>query len=109
MSNHRTDHLKRFAAMFAALSNPNRLRIFQRLVACCRPGTACDAGAPGCHCVGDLGEGLDIAPSTLSHHIKELQRAGLINMERRGQRVECWVSPDLLRELADFFDLSCCG
>jgi ArsR family transcriptional regulator len=54
--------------------------------------------------VGELGEGLDIAPSTLSHHLKELNRSGLISMRRRGKQVECWVEPATLDGLAAFFN-----
>lgn len=53
--------------------------------------------------VGELGTGLSIAPSTLSHHLKTLRDAGLVVMERRGKRVECHVEPEVLRQLANFF------
>jgi len=43
-------------------------------------------------CVGDLGDGLELAPSTVSHHLKELRRAG--------QHVECWADSDVLECLA---------
>ena len=99
MSNYRIN-----ADIFKALSNPHRLDLFQRLMSCCAPGTRCDAADAVRFCVGDLGEGLDIAPSTLSHHIKELHRAGLVNMERRGKNVECWVDPDILIQLSEFFN-----
>ena len=104
MSNYRTADTKRFAEMFRALSNPNRLSIFLRLVSCCAPGATCNTDAGVCECVGELGKDLGIAPSTVSHHIKELHRAGLIEMERRGQNVECWVGPDTLNALATFFN-----
>ena len=91
--------------MFKALANPHRLRLFRRLVSCCEPGTRCRAGAStsASACVGALGAELDIAPSTVSHHIRVLHQAGLIQMERRGQFVECWVDPDTLAALAGFF------
>lgn len=54
-------------------------------------------------CVGDLGKDLQIAPSTVSHHIKELHRAGLITTERCGQSIRCRVEPEVLKELGDFF------
>ena len=76
--------------MFKALSNPHRLALFNRLSTCCPPGTSCL-------------EGLEIAPSTLSHHLKELNRAGLVQMQRRGKTVECWVDRAVLEELSDFF------
>ena len=55
-------------------------------------------------CVGDLGADLGLAPSTVSHHLKELRRAGLMEVERRGQRIECWVSEDTLKLLASFLN-----
>jgi ArsR family transcriptional regulator len=106
MSKYRDDQIKNFAEVFKALSNPNRLRMFLHLVTCCVPGTvgSFDAEDGVSACVGDLGRDLDIVPSTVSHHIKELHRAGLIRMERRGQKIECWVDPVILRGLARFFD-----
>ncbi|WP_455198743.1 ArsR/SmtB family transcription factor [Kaarinaea lacus] len=97
------DKTVQLAEAFKALSNPNRLRIFLQLMNCCSPGTVCRADDVTKSCVGDLGEGLDIAASTLSHHIKELSRAGLIQMERRGQHIDCWVNPDTVEELNRFF------
>ena len=90
--------------MCKALSNPNRLRIFLRLAGCCTPGTVCGSEAKMGECVGELGSRLDISPSTVSHHIKELHRAGLIRMERRGQNMACWVDPETVRALAGFFE-----
>lgn len=56
-----------------------------------------------CACVGELSRGLNIGLSTVSHHVKELRRAGLVRVERRGQRVECSVEQSALHELADYF------
>ncbi len=103
MSNYRDNSVQQFAEIFKALSNPNRLRIFLHLISRCAPGTvhSIDAGAKAC--VGDLGRNLEIVPSTVSHHVKELNRSGLIRMERRGQKIECWVDAEILRDLANFF------
>ena len=107
MSNNRNKNIEKFAEMFKALSNPNRLKIFMRLTSCCLPGTVTSinpgTGEAGCACVGELGQDLEIVPSTISHHIKELRRAGLIRMERRGQKMECWIDPATLTALKEFF------
>lgn len=103
MSNNRIIDLQRYADIFKALSNPNRLRIFLRLVSCCVPGTSCSVDTETSTYVGDLGKDLGIVPSTVSHHIKELHQAGLLRMRRQGQRIECWVDPGILQELQSFF------
>lgn len=130
MSKYEKEAEAEFAQIFKALSNPNRLRIFLKLVSCCPPNTPISieegAGAnigdlvrdlnvppsagsqkegDACACVGDLGRDLDIVPSTVSHHIKELYRAGLIRSARRGQKMECWVDPEVLKKMKDFFSL----
>lgn len=102
MSNHR-NYIEYYAKQFKALSNPHRLALFQRLATCCPPGTLCMVDEAARYCVSQLGEGVDIAPSTLSHHLKELNRAGLIQMARKGKQVECWVEPQILDQLASFF------
>ena len=107
MSNNRDNNIEKFADMFKALSNPNRLKIFMRLTSCCLPGTVTSinpsTGDAGCACVGKLGQDLGIVPSTISHHIKELRQAGLIRMERRGQKMECWIEPEARKALQSFF------
>jgi len=106
MSNNQKIDLDAMAEIFKALSNPNRLQIFLRLTTCCRPGTVglydkdTDVDAMF---VGDLGRELDVGKPTVSHHIKELRRVGIIRTERRGQNIACWVDPDIIEELKAFF------
>jgi ArsR family transcriptional regulator len=94
MSNYQIEEVQRFAEIFKALSNPNRLHIFLRLLSCCPPGTKCISDAAGQPCVGELGQDLEIDLSTVSHHLKELRRSGLIRMERRGKNIICWIDPE---------------
>jgi len=56
-------------AVFKALSEPNRLRIFAELMA-----------GDSCNC--ELKEKLALAPNLLSHHLKVLEAAGLVNSRR---------------------------
>ena len=102
MSNNKQDPVQRAAEAFKALSNPARLQIFQRLLGCCAPGTTCSIDGGVGLCVGEVGVGLGIAPSTLSHHVRELSRAGLIRLERRGRHVECCVEPQAVEALQGF-------
>jgi ArsR family transcriptional regulator, arsenate/arsenite/antimonite-responsive transcriptional repressor len=103
MLNYKNANHEEYAEIFKALSNANRLKIFCRLVGCCKPGTIGVITADNTTCVGDLGQELDIVPSTVSHHIKELRRVGLIKTQRRGQNIECWVDPDIVDNLRLFF------
>ena len=105
MSKYTTDDVSKLAEVFKALSNPNRLQIFLRLLSCCQPGvTYASTGDEICPCVGDLGKELDIVPSTVSHHIKELNQVGLIKLKRQGKNVECSIDPEALGRLAMFFN-----
>ena len=103
MSNNRNIEIGQLAEMFKALGNTHRLAIFLRLATCCPPGTRWVSEPEARRFVGQLGEELDVAPSTLSHHIKELRRAGLIQMERKGKNIECWVNGEALSRLAHLF------
>ncbi len=54
-------------------------------------------------CLRRMGDDLELAPSTVSHHLKELRQAGLIHMERKGKQVACWVNWDMIREISQLF------
>ena len=62
------------ASISKALADPNRFEMLQRISA--------SKQAPTCSCVRDW---LDLAPATVSHHLKELENAGLVNVERQGK------------------------
>jgi len=94
--------MEKYAASFKALAHPHRLAIFLRLAKCCRR-RGCSAEDCMRLCVGELGRGLGIGAPTVSHHLKELTRAGLIKTAKCGQSTECWVAESTLDELAAFF------
>jgi ArsR family transcriptional regulator len=99
MSNIRTLDLERIAAQFKALSNPHRLRLFARLARCCDED-CCDSEFDLGRCAGVIGNDLGIAPSTVSHHLKELRVAGLVQTERHGRRVLCRIDRAALDALS---------
>lgn len=103
MPNYQTVNLDHFASIFKALSNPHRLQIFNILTGCCEPGTLCSTDEMMSCCVGDLDSQLNIASSTLSHHLKELNRAGLIEMQRDGKQIVCSINPATLTEIINLF------
>jgi len=98
--------LQRYADIFKALSNVTRLKIFMRLASCSVHDDTWNADGQICECVGMLGKDLGVSAPTVSHHLKELNRAGLIKMKRRGQRIECWVDPDVHDALEKFLQQS---
>ena len=103
MSNYRTENPEQLVDIFKALANGHRLKIYNILTSCCTPGSNCATDEVFSCCVGDLDSQLDIAPSTLSHHLKELNRAGLIDMKRDGKQVICSVNTDMMQQLQHIF------
>lgn len=83
---------------FAALGHPTRLTIYRALI------KAGEEGAP----VGTLQDSLGIPASTLSHHIKALMHAGLVNQERQGRVLVSRADYGSMRGLIDFLTDDCC-
>jgi ArsR family transcriptional regulator len=77
------------APMFKALADPVRLRLLSLITS-----------QPGEVCVCELTPRFDLAAPTISHHLKVLREAGLIDCERRGTWVYYWAVPGPLDQLA---------
>ncbi len=68
-------------------------------------GECCQDSSDGlekCGCVTDIVARIGLAPSTVSHHLKELARAGLVKVERNGQSVRIVAEPCALVSLKKF-------
>ncbi|MFD7873492.1 ArsR/SmtB family transcription factor [Streptomyces sp. NPDC059766] len=80
------------ARLFKALGDPVRLRLLSMI--------ASRAGGEVCVC--DLTPAFELSQPTISHHLKQLRQAGLIDCERRGTWVYYWALPATLDRLAAF-------
>jgi len=78
------------AQVFKALGDPVRLRLVSLIGA--REG--------GEVCVCDLTSAFDLSQPTISHHLKVLREAGLIDSERRGTWVYYRLVPAALERMA---------
>lgn len=103
MSKYKTIGPAQLVEIFKALANEHRLKIYSILTTRCAPGAECASEETFSCCVGDLESQLNIAASTLSHHLKELHRAGLINMKRDGKQVFCSVNTEAMQQLQNIF------
>jgi ArsR family transcriptional regulator len=95
--------------VFRALSDPTRLAIFQLLRNCATEVIIDEEGRcrrAGAASVGEVCCQVDVAASTVSHHLKELRQAGLIRAERRGRTIYCSVIPEALEPIRAFLDLA---
>jgi ArsR family transcriptional regulator, arsenate/arsenite/antimonite-responsive transcriptional repressor len=83
-------HAAELAAMFKALSDPVRLRLLSLVAS--HPG--------GQACVCEISQTFDLSQPTISHHLKTLRSAGLLDCERRGTWVYYWAVPAALHQLS---------
>ena len=88
------------AALFKALADPARVRIVNLL--------ATNDGEPVCVC--HLIEPLGLSQPTVSHHMKRLLDAGLVEREQRGKWAYFSLKSDAVETLASVADLKgvCC-
>jgi ArsR family transcriptional regulator len=106
MSKYRKEDLEHLSRIFKALSNPNRLEIFLKMMSGCIDEKCCSGNEWVKCCQGDFIKKLGLAPSTVSHHIKELKHAGLIKIKRKGKGTECWLDEHALLAMTGLFKLS---
>lgn len=92
---------KKYAQIFKALSNENRLELYLQIVR--RQEASFEKGRE-CF-MTDIIERLNIGAPTISHHLKELANAGLIYTEKKGKYLVCKVNEELVREVSNLLAL----
>jgi len=85
----RPDEADTLATRFRALGDPARLRLLSLIASC------------GEVCACELVESIGVSQPTVSHHLKVLYEAGLVDRERRGKWIHYWVVPGAISALAD--------
>lgn len=91
IANARTSRLTRIrrTAILKALAEPKRFELMERIAR-----AQCPLGC------SEALTALAISPATLSHHIKELETAGLIDVRREGKFAYLTLRPGVLESLA---------
>ncbi len=107
-----------YSKIFKALSNEQRLNIFMMIYKqCCvsKDGKGDSEfkvkGSSCCPAFGSIEKAftkicgcMKLSKSTISHHFKELQNAGLIICEREGQNFRCRVNEKAVDSIKKFFE-----
>jgi DNA-binding transcriptional ArsR family regulator len=74
-----------------ALADPRRYEILRKIGTCTETSMPCS----------EMRECIDISPATLSHHMKELETAGLVRSQKEGKFVRYYLQADVLRAYLD--------
>jgi len=88
----------RFARMLAAMGTEPRLRIVRLLLSAHPHGMV----------VGEIAAELEMANSTLSHHLDKLRNEGLLTVQREGTYLRYTADTAGLEELLGFLYAECC-
>jgi DNA-binding transcriptional ArsR family regulator len=86
-------------AGFGALAQNTRLRILRLLV---------QAGPMG-RAAGDVALAMEVSPSNVSFHLKELERAGLIGQRREARSIIYSADYQRIGDLVRFLMQDCCA
>ena len=82
------------ADVFRSLADPARVKIVNLLATSDEPVCICNLVAP-----------LELSQPTVSHHMKKLMEAGLVDRDQRGKWAYFSLNPGALRTLAAVVDL----
>jgi ArsR family transcriptional regulator len=92
------DQAEATARVFKALADPHRVKILNLLATSAEPVCVCEFTGP-----------LGLSQPTVSHHLKKLMDAGLLEREQRGTWAYYSLRPDALGGLAAALDLKGAG
>lgn len=87
------------ATLFAALAHPSRVAILRDLLAHANQGRQ----------FGELSKDLLIPASTLTHHLNEMEKAGILNRETQGRATRLGLNLDALAQALQQLTRLCCA
>ena len=87
------------SVVFGALAQESRLAVLKQLI----------VAGPAGKAAGDIASSLGVPAPTMSFHLKELERAGLIHSRKKGRSVIYAADYGGVRDLIDFLLADCCG
>ena len=90
--------IKAAVVALGALAQETRLAVFRLLI------QAGPQGVPA----GEISESLEVAPATLSFHLKELSRAGLLTARQDGRFIYYAADFPQMAALMSFLTQNCC-
>lgn len=103
--------LAELTKIFKALSNEQRLKLFLMLYEWQASEGNGEVGFSDCdgleRCFTKACCSFQLSRSTISHHFKELQNAGLISCTRNGQCFVCKINPEAVAAIQNFLITSC--
>lgn len=94
--------VKALSKAFRALSHPNRLQLFLNLWKESRLDLA-KGRTHECFLVTIL-QNMKVGAPTISHHVRELENAGLITTNKEGKQLTCAINPAMVAELRALFE-----
>lgn len=102
------DEMIDLSKAFKALGEPTRLKIVGFVQGCCKPTLLTESGGVLAASGPTAGEvccsitGVDTINSTVSHHLHQLEEAGLITLQRQGKTMVCTPNPAAFAALVSF-------
>jgi ArsR family transcriptional regulator len=88
-----TDQAEQVSGLLKAIADPVRLRLMSMILS--------HEGGEACVC--DLNDGFDLSQPTISHHLKILHQAGLLDREKRGTWVYYKAKPEAMAAMTNLF------
>jgi ArsR family transcriptional regulator, arsenate/arsenite/antimonite-responsive transcriptional repressor len=90
------EHAAHVAPLLKALADPVRLRLMSMVLS--------HEGGEACVC--DLNDAFDLSQPTISHHLKVLHDAGLLDREKRGVWVYYQAKPEAMQAIMRLFAIA---